>query len=160
MKFAKCLIFRINKQLFAIRTNTIFNIVEKPKLANSGPLKSYEKAMFSFRGMLIPLLDIKKLLGLSLVKGANEQSILVVELNINGYPELVGISIDEVIEVAEIDDLLTYPYCSVSSRERNSLRESILMRNGESIVMLNTSICFSKKILEHGSEISISLLSN
>ncbi len=160
MKLAKCLIFKINQQKFAIRTSLVYNIVEKPRLVSTLPLKPYEKAMFSFRGMIIPLLDIRRILGLSLDSENNNPCVLIVELKINGYPELVGISIDEVIEVTEIDDILSYPYCSVSLGKQCNLRETILIRNGEPVVMLNTSRILSERVFESHEEKPIILLAN
>jgi len=148
MKLTKCLIFKINNQKFAIRTSMVFNIVEKPRLIKAEYLKPYEKAKFSFRGMIIPLLDFRKILGLSSDKEIQSQSILIVELKINGYPELVGISIDEVIEVSDVDDILSYPYCSVTVGKECTLRETIIIKHGEPIIMIDTSKIISEKVFD------------
>jgi purine-binding chemotaxis protein CheW len=160
MKLAKCLIFKINKQKFAIRTHEVFNIVEKPKLVNIASGNSFEKAIFSFRGMSIPLLNIRKTLGLSRDPKNQNKCILVIEMNLKGYPELVGISIDEVVEIAEIEDLLSYPYCSVSLVSQNDIRETIIIRDEESIVMLNPNNLFSKKVPGCDLKKQIGLLAN
>jgi chemotaxis signal transduction protein len=137
----------------------VFNIVEKIKLIDSANLKSYEKAMFSFRGMVLPLIDLKKLLGTSSDNIINS-SALIVELKINGYAELVGIPIDEVLEVTEIDDILSYPYCSIAKEKQGNLRETLLIKNEEPIIMLNTDKIFSEEFLETKPEKSIVELSN
>ena len=149
MKLAKCLIFKVDKQCFAIRAKMVCDVIEKPQLINKASIQSFESAVFSFKGMLIPLLDIRKILGLSIESESLNQSVLIVEFKINGYSELVGIPADEVIEVKELDDLLSYPYCSVSDEKQSNLRETILIQNGTPVIMLNTGKNFSERVLQY-----------
>jgi chemotaxis signal transduction protein len=160
MKLAKCLIFKVDNQFFAIRTKMVFNIIEKPKMVSKESNQSFENAMFSFRGMLIPLLDIRKILGLAKESECPNKFVLIVELKINGYPELVGIPIDEVTEVKELDDLLSYPYCSVTHEQQSNLRETIIMHNDIPVIMLNTGKNFSERVLQYEMEQPIFHMAN
>jgi purine-binding chemotaxis protein CheW len=139
MKLFKFLVFKIDQQKIAIRTSMVYNIIEKAKIADVPFHKPYFKAMFSFRGMCIPLLDIKKILELSSEPEYLNKCVLIVEVRINECIELVGIPIDEVIEITEIDDLFTYKYHPVLIGQNCDLNESIVLFNGEPIIILNAS---------------------
>jgi chemotaxis signal transduction protein len=139
MKLFKFLVFKIDQQKLAIRTSMVFNIIERAKIVDIPFHKPYIQAMFSFRGMYIPLLNIKKILGLSSEPEYINKCVLIVEVNINECVELVGIPIDEVIEVAEIDDLFTYKYHPVLMGQNCNLNESIVLHDGEPVIILNTS---------------------
>jgi chemotaxis signal transduction protein len=146
MKLFKFLIFKINQQKIAIRTSTVYNIVEKAKIADIPFHNLYFKAMFSFRGIYLPLLDIKKILGLSCEPEYLNKCVLIVEVKINECIELVGIPIDEVIEVTEIDDLFTYKYHPVVIGHNCDLNESIVLYNGEPVIILNVNHVSKSKL--------------
>jgi purine-binding chemotaxis protein CheW len=146
MKLFKFLVFKINQQKIAIRTSMVYNIIEKAKIADIPFHKPYFKAMFSFRGMHIPLLDIKKIPGLSFEPEYLNKCVLIVEIKINECFELVGIPIDEVVEVTEIDDLFTYKYLPVLIGQNCDLNESVVLYNGEPVIILNVNH-FSKSKL-------------
>lgn len=125
----------------------VYNIVEKAKLVNVPSPKPYYKAMFSFRGMLIPLMDIRKILGLSTEPENLNNCVLIVEIKINESIELVGIPIDEVLEISEIDDLLTYNYHPFQIGQKCDLNESIVLCNGDPVVVINANKISKSKLL-------------
>lgn len=162
MKLSKCLIFKVNNQKFAIRTNMVLNIVEKPKVIDTSSLSSHNRVMFSFRGVLIPLLNLKKVLCIQTnsININNCNSVLIVELKNNNKLELVGIAIDEIIEISEIDDILTYPYCSLSTEQKTNLRETVIIQKGEPIIVLNTNRYLLESYFEAPVEKPVSVLVN
>ncbi len=149
MKLAKCLIFKISNRKFAIRTSIVSNIIDKPKIINIPSLAPYQKAMFSYEGALIPLLDIKRNLGLAQdMENTSYSKILIVEIKNNNKIELTGIEIDEVIEVIKLDDILSYPFYNSSGKQNNNFRESVLIHKGEPVIFLNTSKFLSNSYYE------------
>ena len=136
MKTSKFLIFRIENQQFAVRTNMVLNIIEQAKITNQtfyDSNKPYYRSALSFRGMSLPLIDLRQILGMKIDEHNTENCVLVVEILIDNKPDLAGITIDEVIEIAEFDDFFTYPYIPIKKNSCGDMREGIIIRKENSI---------------------------
>ena len=139
MKTSKCLIFKADQQKFAIKTTNVVNILEKVRLVEVPIYGSLNTPIISFRGLNIPLINIREIMGMKSNDSFKNNCVLVVELKINSVLELVGISIDEIIEICELDDFMSYPYMPVSNSEKCEMREAIVLHNGEPVIVINAN---------------------
>ncbi len=149
MKISKFLVFKIEQQKFAIKTSTVINIVEHAKLVHADINSSSEYDSLSFRGMTLPLINMRELLGLRSLPSQINECVLVAEIKVNNTLLIAGISIDEVLEVAEIDDFSAYPYIPFASTHKNDFREAIIVRNGEPVIIINANKMNFKQIHEN-----------
>jgi chemotaxis signal transduction protein len=149
MKISKFLIFKIDQQKFAIKTSSVINIVENAKLVHAGEESCSDYTSLSFRGMTLPLINMRELLGLSSSLIQINECVLVAEIKINNTLLIAGISIDEVLEVAEIDDFSAYPYIPFASSNKYDFREAIVVRNGEPVIIINANKINFKQIHEN-----------
>jgi hypothetical protein len=53
--------------------------------------------------------------------------------------EIVGISVDEIVEDSEIDDIMSYLYMPVNDKRPLYFREAIIIFNKEPVIILNTN---------------------
>jgi chemotaxis signal transduction protein len=148
MKKSKCLIFKVDQQKFAIKSNNIVNILEHVKLIKEPISQTSQWCSFSFRGINIPLINIRNIMGLEKLNDFISGCVLVVELKINNKLELAGISIDEIVEISELDDFMSYPYMPVSSSQKCDIREAIVLHNGESVIVINVNKLSANQIAE------------
>jgi chemotaxis signal transduction protein len=146
MKHFKYLIFKANQQKFAVRTSIVFNLIENAKLLNNSSEIPYYKALFSFRGMIIPLLDMRKLLDLSFDSESMNSCVLIVELKINESFELVGVPIDEVLEIAENDEMIRFGNPSILEKY-SEISYSTSLNCGEIVPVINLNEIIKKKFL-------------
>ena len=150
MRTSKFLVFRIDSQRFSVRTNMVLNIVEKAKIINS-PLadckRTFYNSVFSFRGMVLPIIDMREILGLKMESLTVNDSVLVVEVLIDKTPELAGILIHDVVEIAEFDDFFAYPFVPIKNNSCGDLREGIIIRNNEPVIVINSSKFFASSVI-------------
>jgi chemotaxis signal transduction protein len=144
MKISKCLIFKANQQKFAIKTKNVVNVVERVKLTHQKMGNTIAKSTFNFNGLTIPFINFHSMLGTNRYLNNMAECVLIVEINNNGYHEIVGLSVDEIIEVTELEDLMSYPYMPVLDKRPSDFREAIIKHRDESIVVLNTNKLWSK----------------
>lgn len=152
MRTSKFLIFKIESQQFAIRTNVVLNIIEKAKITSQLECdynKPYFKSAFSFRGMTIPIIDMREILGMKIEETKINNCILVVEILIDNIPDLAGISIDEITEIAEFDDFFAYPYIPIKKNNCGDLREGIIIRNNEPVIIINSNKIFASNLISN-----------
>ena len=104
------IIFRLGSEYFATETEKIQNISDIMQITKVPTAPSYIKGLINLRGSIIPLVDIGMLLN---IKNQSEnQNIIILKLD----EEEVGIAVDEVIEVADID-LNMLQNTSIDSKE-------------------------------------------
>jgi chemotaxis signal transduction protein len=143
MKLSKYLIFKIEKQKFAIKIHRVLNILEMARLIEGSLSKPYQKGIISFKGAMIPLIDLREIIGMPPSRKPLNECVLVLELKINGKMELAGMAIDEISEISEIDDLMLYPYNGIYNNPVNQVCEGLVIMNNEPLIMIN-----SDKIVE------------
>lgn len=137
MKLTKCLIFRINDQKFAIKTSSVLNIIEKARMVDVESGSDFYKSAIVFRGMTLPLLDMREILGMQSSEKQINECVLIAEVKLNEKLQIIGVAIDEVVEVAEIDDFMAYPYMPVVSGQNCDFREAVILRKGEPVIIIN-----------------------
>ena len=92
-------VFKINNEQFAIETNRVQTINDSIQVTKVPMAPSYIKGLINLRGNVISLLDINLLLDIP--KDASvEENIIIVERE----DELIGISVDQVDEVIDVEE--------------------------------------------------------
>lgn len=94
-------VFKINNEQFAIETNRVQTINDSIQVTKVPMAPSYIKGLINLRGNVISLLDINLLLDIPKDESA-EENIIIVERE----DELIGISVDQVDEVIDVEESL------------------------------------------------------
>lgn len=92
-------VFKINNEQFAIETNRVQTINDSIQVTKVPMAPSYIKGLINLRGNVISLLDINLLLDIPKDESA-EENIIIVERE----DELIGISVDQVDEVIDVEE--------------------------------------------------------
>jgi chemotaxis signal transduction protein len=146
MKISKCLIFKVDKQKYAIKTKNVINVIENVKLIHHSVGETISRAMFNFKGISIPLLSLHDINGTARYLPKVADCILIAEVNFDGMRKIIGIDIDEIIEVSEIDDFMSYQFIQQNVKKANDFREAIVMHNNEPVIVLNTNKLWLKQM--------------
>ncbi|MDF2504144.1 chemotaxis protein CheW [Clostridium sp.] len=94
-------IFKLRDEQFAVETSKVQTISEAVTVTKVPRAPEYVKGLINLRGTVISLLDINLLLDVD--KSENvQQSVIILKLE----DELIGVSVDQVDEVLEIDETL------------------------------------------------------
>jgi len=134
MKLSKYLVFKIKDYLFAIKTREIINILEKVRIYSKDEAK--KDYFFVYKGMNIPYIDLYKILGCEIECNKPVPFILIIDIKINNKNELIGIPIDEVVEITEIDDFMSYPF--MQHTKVFSIKEAIVNYKNSPLIIINT----------------------
>lgn len=155
MKASKCLIFKVNDQKFAIKTSCVLNIIEKARMVNEQAVNGFHKPAIAFRGMTLPLIDMREILGMQPSEEQINDCVLVVEVRMNDKLQIVGIAIDEVTEVTELDDFMAYPYMPLINGNTYDFREAVIVRNNEPVIIINGGKLHYKHIIQHSGGLKV-----
>jgi purine-binding chemotaxis protein CheW len=92
-------VFRLGEEQFALETAKVQGINDMMEITKVPKAAPYIKGLINLRGNIISLLDINLLLDVE--KGEEKQSNIVI---VNMMDELIGISVNEVDEVLEVEE--------------------------------------------------------
>ncbi|EJO5346091.1 chemotaxis protein CheW [Clostridium botulinum] len=94
-------IFKLNNEQFAVQTDKIQSINDAMEITKVPKAPTHIKGLINLRGNIISLLDINLLLDIP--KGdKNQNNIIILEME----DELVGIAVDDVYEVLDVEEKL------------------------------------------------------
>lgn len=92
-------IFKLNNEQFAVETDKVQSINDAMEITKVPKAPAYIKGLVNLRGNVISLLDINLLLDIP-KEEENQNNIIILEME----DELVGIAVDEVDEVLELEE--------------------------------------------------------
>ncbi|GAA0746580.1 chemotaxis protein CheW [Clostridium oceanicum] len=92
-------IFKLNNEQFAVQTDKVQTITDGMKITSVPKAPDYIKGLINLRGNVISLLDINLLLNIPKTE-EEKDNVIIIEIE----DELVGICVDEVDEVLDIDE--------------------------------------------------------
>ena len=94
-------VFKVNEEQFAVEASKVQSINDMMEITKVPKSADYIKGLINLRGTIISLLDINLLLDIEKGEGAQENIIIL-----NMKEEFVGVTVDQVDEVLEIEEEL------------------------------------------------------
>lgn len=94
-------VFKVNEEQFAVEASKVQSINDMMEITKVPKSADYIKGLINLRGTIISLLDINLLLDIEKGTGAQENIIIL-----NLQEEFVGVTVDQVDEVLEIEEAL------------------------------------------------------
>lgn len=96
--------FKLGDELFAIHVSGITNIIEVPKITKVPQVPDFMKGVINLRGKILPLIDTKLKLGLTTTEFTSNTCILVLDIVQGNEIISLGILVDNVQEVSELEE--------------------------------------------------------
>lgn len=101
----------LGDEKFALDAGLVREIIDPVPVTMVAGAKSFVPSVINVRGNVIPLADLRIRFGMPLTDDSGDTRIVVIELDIDNEPVLVGVVADKVYEVTEISqtDVQTTP---------------------------------------------------
>ena len=127
------LCFRIDREEYAINILDIKEIIKPREVTEVPRVPSFISGIISLRGIITPILNMHKRLGLTLPPVTGRERVVVVRAG----SELFGICVDEVKQVARIDATTLEPTPSVLDGINREFVSGIGRFDGRMLILLN-----------------------
>ena len=136
------LTFEISKEQFAVHVDKVLEILEMPEIILVPRSPVYMKGVANLRGHVVPIIDTPIKFGMLETKDTLSTSIVVMEIEINGETIFLGIKVDSVKEVIDIDseDLDSGP--NIGTKYRSDFIENVGKINDQFIMILDIDKIF------------------
>jgi purine-binding chemotaxis protein CheW len=137
------LTFNLNGETFAIEAIVVQEILDLLPETHVPGSKPYVSSVINFRGKVIPLADIRLAFGMEVRETTIDSRIVVIELELDEEPALVGIRTDRVYEVTTLSRSASEPPPSVGMRWPAKYIDCLVKRGTEFVIVPNLEAIFS-----------------
>ncbi|PIB34945.1 hypothetical protein BFP72_05820 [Reichenbachiella sp. 5M10] len=112
--------FGLDQEFFAVNVKNVIEIIEVPKVSKIPKAPSYMVGVINVRNHMVPLVDTRVKLGMADTNFTVDTCVIVVEIHANGQRLAVGILVDEVLEVLDLntDEVRPAPKFETNEYER------------------------------------------
>ncbi|ANK93121.1 MULTISPECIES: chemotaxis protein CheW [Rhizobium] len=139
------LTFDLNGETFALEAAIVQEILDLlPETAVPGS-QPFVASVINFRGKVIPLADLRLAFGMEAAEATIDSRFIVIEINLQGEPTLVGLRTDKVNEVTTLAKTASEAPPSVGMRWRADYINCLVKRGGEFIILPNLQAIFSTR---------------
>lgn len=137
------LTFGIDEEVFAvnvIQVREVLDLCPFTKVPNTPP---FMRGMISLRGHGVPVIDLRVKFGLPPTEPTDKTRIVVLEIQVEGTPLVIGALTDRVYEVATLDASDIEPPPNIGVRWQSEAIRGIGHRNDRFVIILNLNKVFS-----------------
>lgn len=139
----EALTFSLQKDVFAIEATLVREILDlqaDTRVPGASPLVD---RVINFRGKVIPIADLCLAFAMSASEPTPDSRIIVIEIDLDGEPTLVGLKTDKVHEVTTLDRNAAEDPPAVGMRWRRNHIRCLIRRDERVIVLPDVQAIFS-----------------
>ena len=137
------LMFELQGEVFALEAGIVREILDMAPLTVVPGASRLVGGVINFRGRVIPMADLRLAFGMEVKAATIDSRIVVIEVNIDGAPTLVGLQTDRVNEVTTLDLKASEPPPSVGMRWRPDFIRCLVKRSGQFVIIPNLDNIFA-----------------
>ena len=108
-KQTPCLLFSLNKELFGIDVDNVLRVINLERLMKVPKAPPFIAGAISLEGNIVPVVDLAMKIDLGLTQIVRQTKVIVLEVIHNDEVIEVGAMVDEVLDVAVIDESKLLP---------------------------------------------------
>ena len=144
MESLKVVIFKINKEEYAIDIMDVDRILGYVECTKIPDTSSFIKGIIDYQNTILPVINTKARFYIENTNYTDDSKIIVVRSNNN----LIGLSVDEVLEVVDIflEKIDDTPH--IAKRSSNKYIKSIINKDNRLIILLDTKEIISQADLK------------
>ena len=135
--------FNLDTENFAINVGKVLSILELSRITKIPRAPEYLKGVINLRGEVLPVTDTKVKFGMGDTEFTTNTCILVLDLVMDSTELKVGVLVDNVREVFEIDNAEILPPPSIGSKYKSDFISGICRRNDDFVMILDIEKIFS-----------------
>lgn len=135
--------FKLGSEYFALPVMKVLEILEVPKITRVPHAPAYLKGVINLRGAVLPVIDTRVKFGMSPTAFDINTSILVLSIQEEDDLLTVGVLVDAVLEVFEIQDSQIKPSPTIGAKYKADFVEGMIHYQEEFMMLLDIDRIFS-----------------
>jgi purine-binding chemotaxis protein CheW len=127
--------FRMDEEKYGANVGSILSILEMTRITKVPCSPTYLKGVINLRGEVLPVIDLRIKFGMSAAEISSSTCILVMEIRLEKQNIKVGMMVDSVSEVHEIEPKEILPPPGLASKFKSEFIEGVY-KHGDTLIML------------------------
>jgi purine-binding chemotaxis protein CheW len=137
--------FKLGDELFAIDVAQVREVLEVSSITRVPTAPDYMRGVVNVRGQATPVVDLRLRFGLFPAEDTVHTRIIVMELELDGEPAVLGGIADSVHEVIELDPSAIDPPPRIAMRWRADFIQGMGKRGDDFLIILDVNAVFSSE---------------
>ncbi len=133
------LIFSLDKELFAVGTRRVREIIEYGNVTNVPMMPSFIRGVINLRGAVVPVIDLNARFGRAGTQISRRTCVVILEVASDQDTHVIGIVVDAVSAVRQIDGTDVEPAPSFGTHIRADFIDGMAKVNGHFVILLDLS---------------------
>jgi purine-binding chemotaxis protein CheW len=155
------LTFRLNNEVFAANVEQALTILELKPITKVPNSPEYMRGVINLRGNVLPVIDMRAKFGMPATEFTQETCIIVLNVSIEDEDVQLGILVDAVSEVLEINEKEIEPSPSIGTKYKVEFIKGMYRLEQGFIMLLDIDLIFNTEELLIAKEIEVgSVLEN
>ncbi len=139
----RALTLRLQDEIFAIEAESVREILDLVPITEVPNAPAFVGGLINVRGRVVPLADLRVVFGMERPAPNQDTRIVVIEVDLDGEPAIVGILADKVHDVTDIEAAAIQDAPRVGMRWRPDYVRAIGKRNGGFVIIPNLNRIFA-----------------
>lgn len=135
--------FRLGDELFAANVTKVLEILEIPRITKVPKSPDYLRGVINLRGAVLPVVDSRIKFGLPKVEDSVNSCIIVLSIAVSSEIVTIGIIVDSVQEVLELEQQSIQDVPSIGSKYKSEFIDGMVKVNEQFIMLINLDKVFS-----------------
>ena len=137
------LTFKLEEEVFALDVSQVREVLDLSPITKVPRAADFMRGVINVRGSVVPVVDLRRKLGIPETKATKDTRIVVMELDLEGETTTLGAMADSVHEVLEIEPAQIEDPPKIGARWRTEFIRGIGKRDDEFIIILDIARVFS-----------------
>ena len=137
------LTFKMAEEIFAFDVAKVREILELIPITKVPQTPEFMRGVINLRGSVVPVIDLRLNFGMQCTEDTVNTCIIVVEVNLNGEPIVLGVLADSVQEVVEMEPNLIEPPPKLGTRLKTEFIKGMGKVEDNFVMILDIDKVFS-----------------
>ena len=137
------LTFKMAEEIFAFDVAKVREILELIPITKVPQTPEFMRGVINLRGSVVPVIDLRLNFGMQCTEDTVNTCIIVVEVNLNGEPIVLGVLADSVQEVVEMEPDLIEPPPRLGTRLKTEFIKGMGKVEDNFVMILDIDKVFS-----------------
>jgi len=135
--------FKLGEEEFATNAGRVLSILEMTKITEVPQAPAFMKGIINLRGRVLPVIDIRLKFGMLPTVFTSNTCIVVMEVEMDNSSAQLGVLVDSVQAVLEVDKDKVLEAPNIGSRYRAEFIEGIIQQGDGFVMLLDIDKVFS-----------------
>ncbi len=142
-EMTQVLTFKLGEEVFAVNVSRVQTVLDLLPITKVPRTPDFMKGVINMRGVVIPIIDMNLKFSMETTEETVDTCIIVIEINLENETTVLGMLVDAVQEVLDLDPEQIEPAPRLGSHLNTEFIEGMGKRDGQFIIILDINRIFS-----------------